>query len=58
MDDFPKRARIILLLKYFIEQTDEQHPKRMADILEHLEKAGAGAERKAVYCAIWATTSS
>ena len=33
MDDFPKRARIILLLNYLIEQTDEQHPKRMADIL-------------------------
>ena len=52
MDDFPKRARIILLLKYFIEQTDEQNPKRMADILEYLEKAGAGAERKAVYADI------
>ncbi len=52
MDDFPKRARIILLLNYLIEQTDEQHPKRMADILDYLQKAGAGAERKAVYADI------
>lgn len=52
MDDFPKRARILLLLKYFIEQTDEQTPKRMSDILEYLEQAGAGAERKAVYADI------
>jgi predicted DNA-binding transcriptional regulator YafY len=52
MDDFPKRARILLLLKYLTEQTDEQHPKKMAEILDHLEQAGAGAERKAVYADI------
>lgn len=52
MDDYPKRARIILLLRYLIEQTDEQHPKRMADILEYLDKVGASAERKAVYADI------
>ena len=49
MDSFPKRARILLLLKYLTEQTDEQHPKKMAEILEYLEQAGVGAERKAVY---------
>jgi len=52
MDDFPKRARILLLLKYLTEQTDEQHPKKMTEILEYLEHAGAGAERKAVYADI------
>ena len=52
MDDYPKRARILLLLKYLEEHTDESHPKRMCDILEHLEHAGASAERKAVYADI------
>jgi len=52
MDSFPKRARTLLLLKYLTEQTDEQHPKKMAEILEYLEQAGVGAERKAVYADI------
>jgi predicted DNA-binding transcriptional regulator YafY len=52
MDDFPKRARTLLLLKYLVEQTDEQHPKKMTEILDYLEQAGVGAERKAVYADI------
>lgn len=49
MDGLPKRARTLLLLRYLQEQTDEQHPKKMAEILDYLAKAGVGAERKAVY---------
>lgn len=52
MEDYPKRARILLLLKYFQENTDEQNPKSMSEILEHLEQAGVKAERKAVYADI------
>ncbi len=49
MNDYPKRARILLILKYLQEQTDEYNPKQMADILAYLQKNGIEAERKAVY---------
>ncbi len=52
MTDYPKRAKILLLLKFFEEYTDEQHPKTMADILDYLNTQGVSAERKAIYADI------
>lgn len=52
MADLPKRVKIILLLKYFQEYTDEQNPKKMCDILEFLKNNGIYVERKAVYADI------
>lgn len=49
MNDYPKRARILLILKYLQEQTDEYHPKQMTEILDFLRENGIEAERKAVY---------
>lgn len=49
MNDYPKRTRILLILKYLTEHTDEYHPKQMTDILEHLQQNGINAERKSVY---------
>lgn len=47
--DYPKRAKLLLLLEYFRKYTDEQNPKRMSDILEYLKSKGIEAERKAIY---------
>lgn len=52
MGDFPKRAKLLLLLDYLKQHTDEQHPKKLADILEYLASQGVEAERKAVYADI------
>ncbi len=47
--DYPKRAKLLLLLDYFKKYTDEQNPKKMNDILEFLKNNGIEAERKAIY---------
>ncbi|MGE5496200.1 MAG: helix-turn-helix transcriptional regulator [Burkholderiales bacterium] len=49
MSDFPKRAKLLLLLDYFTKYTDEHNPKKMNDILEYLRSNGIEAERKAIY---------
>ena len=49
MADYPKRARIILLLQYFQRHTDEKHPKSITNILRYIQDNGISAERKAVY---------
>jgi predicted DNA-binding transcriptional regulator YafY len=49
MGDFPKRAKILLLLDYFIKYTDERNPKKMNEILDYLKGKGVEAERKAIY---------
>lgn len=49
MNDYPKRARTLLVLKYLQEHTDEYNPKQMSDILAFLRDAGIEAERKSVY---------
>lgn len=47
--DYPKRAKLLLLLEFFKKHTDEQNPKKMNDILEFLKLNGIDAERKAIY---------
>ena len=49
MTDYPKRARILVLLDFFRDYTDEKNPKTMGDIREYLEQHGVAAERKAIY---------
>ncbi|HEX3073122.1 MAG TPA: WYL domain-containing protein [Ignavibacteriales bacterium] len=49
MPEYPKRAKILLLLEYFIKYTDERNPKKMNDILDYLMDKGIEAERKAIY---------
>ncbi len=52
MGDFPKRAKLLLLLDYLKQHTDEQRPKKLSDMLEYLSEQGVEAERKAVYADI------
>lgn len=52
MSDFPKRAKLLLLLDYLKQHSDEQHPKKLSDMLEYLSEQGVEAERKAVYADI------
>ncbi len=52
MGDYPKRAKLLLLLDYLKQFTDEQHPKKLSDILQYLSEQGVEAERKAVYADI------
>ena len=49
MQLYPKRAKLLLLLNFFRRDTDEQHPKSVADIIEHLSDQGVEVERKSVY---------
>lgn len=52
MASYPKRAKLLLLLEFFKNETDEQHPKTMTEILAYLQKNGIKVERKAVYADI------
>ena len=52
MSVFPKRAKLLLLLEYLRQHTDEQHPKKLTEMLEYLSEQGIEAERKAVYADI------
>lgn len=49
MPELPKHARIIVLLQYFQKYSDEQNPRKMADITYYLEERGVKAERKTIY---------
>ena len=44
-----KKLRILYIAKLFYEQTDEDHPVAVGDIIAYLEGLGIHAERKAVY---------
>ena len=44
-----QKLKPLLLCRYLLEQTDEDHPAAMADLLSALERAGVSAERKSVY---------
>lgn len=49
MPEFPKRAKLLLLLEYLKKYTDEQNPRKMNEILDFLKGEGIEAERKAIY---------
>ncbi|MDR0818586.1 MAG: WYL domain-containing protein [Oscillospiraceae bacterium] len=44
----PKKSRVLYIKKYLEEQTDENHPASMTDILAYLEAEGIVASRKTV----------
>lgn len=44
-----QKLKLILLLQYFNENTDRQHPISMAEIITYLEANGIHAERKSIY---------
>ena len=44
-----QKQKILYLAKFFLEETDEDHPASMKDILSYLRRAGIEAERKSVY---------
>lgn len=44
-----KKLKLLYLAQYLQEQTDEQHPKTVQEMIEHLALYGISAERKSVY---------
>ena len=44
-----QRLKILYLYKIMLEQTDEQHPITMSEIINQLKLCGISAERKALY---------
>ncbi|MCM1307602.1 MAG: WYL domain-containing protein [Butyrivibrio sp.] len=44
-----QKLKILYLIKLFYEETDEQHPVTMAEIIAYLASKGIGAERKSIY---------
>lgn len=44
-----QKQKILYLAKFFLEETDEEHPASMSDILAYLSRAGIEAERKSIY---------
>ena len=44
-----QKLKILYLLRFLMENTDENHPLTMAQLLEMLEEADVSAERKSVY---------
>lgn len=44
-----QKQKILYLAKFFLEETDENHPASMADMLAYLKRAGIEAERKSIY---------
>lgn len=53
MSDYPKRARVLLVLDYFVKHTDEQNPRQLSDIIAYLHQNGIDAERKTLYTDIY-----
>ena len=44
-----KKLKLLYLAQYLHQETDEQHPKTLQDLLAHLERCGISAERKSIY---------
>ncbi len=44
-----QKLRLLTLMSLLLEQTDEEHPLTVPELLERLEARGLSAERKAVY---------
>ena len=47
-----QKLKLIYIIKYLMEQTDEEHKVTMADILRYLEGYEISAERKSIYADI------
>lgn len=44
-----QKSKLLVLYKLLLERTDEENPLTTAQIIEHLERNGIGAERKSIY---------
>lgn len=44
-----QKLKLLLLKRYMEENTDEDHPASVADLIGYLKKQGIGAERKTIY---------
>ncbi len=44
-----QKQKILYLMRLFLEETDEEHPLTMQQIMEALEKQGIPSERKSIY---------
>ena len=44
-----QKLRLIYLLKFLEQNTDEEHPASAADIMEAFEREGVSCERKTLY---------
>lgn len=44
-----KKLKLLYLARYLQEQTDEQHPKTIQDMIDYLADCGISAERKSLY---------
>lgn len=44
-----KKLKLLYLARFLQEQTDEEHPKTVQDMIAYLERCGISAERKSIY---------
>lgn len=44
-----QKLKLLYLIKYLAENTDENHPATTADLIAYLERNDIGAERKSIY---------
>lgn len=44
-----QKSKLLVLYNLLLERTDEENPLTTAQIIEHLEQNGIGAERKSIY---------
>ena len=46
---FNQKIKILYLMRIFLEQTDEEHPMSVKELIAYLNSLGISAERKTVY---------
>ena len=44
-----QKQKILYLARFLLEETDEDHPASVQDMIRFLEQNGIGAERKSIY---------
>ncbi len=44
-----QKLKLLYLMQFFLEKSDENHPLSIADMIEELERHGVSAERKSLY---------
>ena len=44
-----KKLKLLYLAQFLQQETDEQHPKTLQDMIAHLDACGISAERKSIY---------
>ena len=44
-----KKLKLLYLARFFQQETDEQHPKTLQEMIAYLDSFGISAERKSIY---------